>query len=177
MELFAEEGYHNTSVRDIADRAQIVSGSLFYHFKSKESMLEDLVAPYFYGLLAGCSAVAQEGRPPDETIIGLIEVTIKTVSEGMLEARIAQRDWSVIASNFPQIAASVDKVDNLWLNALEEGIKSGQFRSDIDSRITYHMIRGALSDTVSWYSQTGKKTPAEIASVYSSVFLEGIRKR
>jgi AcrR family transcriptional regulator len=178
LELFATEGYHATSVRDIADRAQIVSGSLFYHFKSKESMLEELVAPYFNSLLTGCmDVVAQEGRLASEAVVGLIEVTIATICDGMLEARVAAREWSVIESTFPDVAASVDMVDRIWLAVIEQGVKDGEFRSDIDPKVSYYMIRGALSDTVTWYSESGTKSAFEIARVYSSVFLGGIQKR
>jgi TetR/AcrR family transcriptional regulator, cholesterol catabolism regulator len=178
LELFATEGFHNTSVRDIADRAEIVSGSLFYHFKSKDSILEDLVAPYFSKLLAGLTdVVAQEERSASEAIVGLIEVTIATICDGLLEARVAEREWSVIESTFPDVADSVDMVDRIWLTAIEQGVKDGEFRSDIDPKLTYFMLRGALSDTVTWYSDSGTKRAFDIARVYSSVFLSGIQKR
>jgi AcrR family transcriptional regulator len=177
LELFASEGYHGTSVRDIADHAQIVSGSLFYHFKSKESMLEELVAPYFNKLVTRCSAVTREEWPASNTVVGLIEVTIGLINEGVLEARIAARDWSVIESTFPDVAASLDMVDRIWLSVIEQGAQDGEFRSDIDPKISYNMIRGAMADMVGWYSEGGSKTASEIASIYSSVFLEGIRKR
>jgi TetR/AcrR family transcriptional regulator, cholesterol catabolism regulator len=178
LELFATEGYHNTSVRDIADRAELVSGSLFYHFKSKESMLEDLVAPYFGKLLTGCmDVVSREERSASEAVVGLIEVTIATICDGMLEARVAEREWSVIASTFPEVAASVEMVDRIWLTVINRGVEDGEFRSDIDPKVTYFMLRGALSDTVTWYSDSGTRSAFDIARVYSSVFLGGIQKR
>ena len=42
-ELFAERGFTNTTVRDIADAAGILSGSLYHHFDSKESMVDELL--------------------------------------------------------------------------------------------------------------------------------------
>jgi TetR/AcrR family transcriptional regulator, cholesterol catabolism regulator len=176
LELFASDGYHNTGVRDIADRAQIASGSLFYHFTSKESMLEELMAPYFRTLLDRCLAVVQVASG-GEAILRLIEATIATISEGMLRARVGQRDWSVVASNFPEIVAIVETVDSIWMAILEQGAKDGEFRSDVDPKITYNMLKGALSGTVSWYTDGGEKTTAEIASIYSLVLLDGIWSR
>jgi TetR/AcrR family transcriptional regulator, cholesterol catabolism regulator len=176
LELFASEGYHNTGVRDIADRAQIVSGSLFYHFTSKESMLEELIVPYFRTLLDRCSAVVQE-TSGGEAIFGLIEATIATISEGMLKARVGRRDWSVLAANFPEIVAIVETLDSIWMAILEQGARDGEFRADVDPRITYNMLKGALSSLVNWYADGGEKTTAEIASVYSSVLLDGIWSR
>src|SRR5947208_13106739 len=45
-ELFAERGYANTTVREIADAAGILSGSLYHHFDSKESMIEALLRDF-----------------------------------------------------------------------------------------------------------------------------------
>src|SRR3546814_5788897 len=44
--LFAEKGFKNTTVRDIADAAGILSGSLYHHFDSKESMVDELLVRF-----------------------------------------------------------------------------------------------------------------------------------
>ena len=43
--LFADRGVRATTVRDIADAAGILSGSLYHHFDSKESMVDEIPAP------------------------------------------------------------------------------------------------------------------------------------
>jgi AcrR family transcriptional regulator len=43
-ELFAQRGFKNTTVRDIADAAGILSGSLYHHFDSKESMVDEILS-------------------------------------------------------------------------------------------------------------------------------------
>ena len=45
-DLFAEHGYAHTTVREIADAAGILSGSLYHHFDSKESMIEALLRDF-----------------------------------------------------------------------------------------------------------------------------------
>ena len=44
--LFAEKGFKNTTVRDIADAAGILSGSLYHHFDSKESMVDEILRSF-----------------------------------------------------------------------------------------------------------------------------------
>ncbi len=44
--LFAEKGFKNTTVRDIADAAGILSGSLYHHFDSKESMVDEILSTF-----------------------------------------------------------------------------------------------------------------------------------
>ena len=51
-DLFAERGFKATTVRDIADAAGVLSGSLYHHFNSKESIIEELLREYVDELLA-----------------------------------------------------------------------------------------------------------------------------
>ena len=54
-ELFAEQGYASTTVRNIAERTGLLSGSLYHHFDSKESILEEILAGFLDELVARVS--------------------------------------------------------------------------------------------------------------------------
>jgi AcrR family transcriptional regulator len=45
-ELFIEQGYEGTSLREIADRLDITKAALYYHFRSKDEILETLLSPF-----------------------------------------------------------------------------------------------------------------------------------
>ncbi|TMC09769.1 MAG: TetR family transcriptional regulator, partial [Chloroflexi bacterium] len=47
LELFAQQGYDKTSLREIAERLGVTKAALYYHFKSKEDIVASLVADYF----------------------------------------------------------------------------------------------------------------------------------
>src|SRR6516162_1420812 len=47
LELFAEQGYDKTSLREIAERLDVTKAALYYHFKSKEDIVASLVEDYF----------------------------------------------------------------------------------------------------------------------------------
>ena len=47
LELFAEQGYDKTSLREIAERLDVTKAALYYHFKSKEDIVRSLVEDYF----------------------------------------------------------------------------------------------------------------------------------
>jgi AcrR family transcriptional regulator len=47
LELFAEQGYDKTSLREIAERLDVTKAALYYHFKSKEDIVSSLVEDYF----------------------------------------------------------------------------------------------------------------------------------
>ena len=46
LELFAEQGYDKTSLREIAERLDVTKAALYYHFKSKEDIVRSLVEDY-----------------------------------------------------------------------------------------------------------------------------------
>jgi AcrR family transcriptional regulator len=50
LELFAEQGYEKTSLREIAERLGVTKAALYYHFKSKEDIVHSFTDDYFAGL-------------------------------------------------------------------------------------------------------------------------------
>ena len=63
-ELFAAKGYDETSTGDILDRVGIARGTLYYHFKSKEDILDALIERINGTLIAGAKAAAEDRRLP-----------------------------------------------------------------------------------------------------------------
>ena len=62
--LFADKGFRNTTVRDIADAAGILSGSLYHHFDSKESMVDEILSSFQEDLFGQYDAIlASDGDP------------------------------------------------------------------------------------------------------------------
>ena len=47
IELFSEQGYDKTSLREIAERLDVTKAALYYHFKSKEDIIRSLIDDYF----------------------------------------------------------------------------------------------------------------------------------
>ena len=75
LDLFIEQGYDKTSLREIAERVGVTKAALYYHFSSKEEIVRTLVQPIFEHI--GPMAEALKSRPD-----------LKTWGEG-LEAIIA----------------------------------------------------------------------------------------
>src|SRR3990170_8466855 len=63
-ELFATKGFRNTTVRDIADAAGILSGSLYHHFDSKESMIDEILSTFQEELFGKYDAILASDQDP-----------------------------------------------------------------------------------------------------------------
>jgi AcrR family transcriptional regulator len=64
LELFAEQGYDKTSLREIAERLDVTKAALYYHFKSKEDIVRSLVEDHYGQLDALVSWARSQPRSP-----------------------------------------------------------------------------------------------------------------
>src|ERR1700692_1968731 len=64
VQLFAEQGYEKTSLREIAERLDVTKAALYYHFKSKEDIVGSIVEDYFGQIDALVSWARTQPRTP-----------------------------------------------------------------------------------------------------------------
>ena len=91
LELFAEQGYERTSLREIAERLGVTKAALYYHFKSKEDIVRSFTEDYF----ARMDALIAWGRdqPPSERSgRELLDRYISIVMEGSEVFRFLERN-------------------------------------------------------------------------------------
>ncbi|MFB9484983.1 TetR/AcrR family transcriptional regulator, partial [Streptomyces filamentosus] len=78
-EVFAAQGYDATTVRRIADAAGLLAGSLYYHFDSKESMLDEILRAFLDELRGRYDAVLAASLGPRETIEALVTESFREI--------------------------------------------------------------------------------------------------
>jgi AcrR family transcriptional regulator len=172
--LFAERGFLATTIRDIADAADILSGSLYHHFASKESIAEELLSAYWNDLLSEYERVADAALPPRETVRGYIEASIMMFQSHEFAVRMVLNDWSFLATTLPIMEESLDTVQKYWVDALRKGLKDGSFDDSFEPRLAYRTIMGSISATGRWYRPGGRVTTRQLAQQISDLFLRGL---
>ncbi|AEY88771.1 TetR-family transcriptional regulator [Streptomyces hygroscopicus subsp. jinggangensis 5008] len=178
-EVFAEHGYNATTVRRIADRAGILAGSLYYHFDSKESMLEEILRTFLDELWDGYDTVLASGLGPRETLEALVTESFREIDRHRAAVAIHQKESRQLATQdrFAFLAESQRRFEKAWLSTLERGVAERVFRADLDVRLTYRFVRDTVWVAASWYRPGGKHSPEEIARQYLSMVLDGIAVR
>ncbi|MBV7694956.1 TetR/AcrR family transcriptional regulator [Streptomyces sp. TRM70350] len=178
-EVFAEQGYNATTVRTIADHAGMLAGSLYYHFDSKESMLEEILRTFLDELWDGYDAVLDAGLGPRETLEALVTESFREIDRHRAAVAIYQKESRQLAAQerFAFLAESQRKFERAWLSTLERGVADRVFRDDLDVRLTYRFVRDTVWVAASWYRPGGQHSPEEIARQYLSMVLDGIAVR
>jgi AcrR family transcriptional regulator len=95
LELFAEQGYERTSLREIAERLGVTKAALYYHFKSKEDIVRSFTEDYF-GQLDALIAWGREQPPSAQTARELLDRYISMVVEGGEVFRFLERNQATI---------------------------------------------------------------------------------
>ncbi|MGW0734617.1 TetR/AcrR family transcriptional regulator [Streptomyces sp. NPDC002851] len=178
-EVFAAQGYNATTVRKIADAAGMLAGSLYYHFDSKEGILDEILSTFLDELWQGYDAVLAADLGPRETIEALVTESFREIDRHRAAVAIYQKESRHLARQprFAYLAESQQKFEKAWLGTLERGVDAQVFRSDLDVRLTYRFVRDTVWVAASWYRPGGQHSPEEIARQYLSMVLDGIAVR
>jgi AcrR family transcriptional regulator len=178
-ELFAEKGFRATTVRDIADAAGILSGSLYHHFDSKESMIEEILTGFLDELLERYHAIVAAGRGSRETLEEVLAASFEFIDRRHAEVAIYQNEAKYLTQfdRFTFLAKRNDEFRELWSRLLADGVADGSLRSDLDVELVYRFIRDTVWVAVRWYRPGGPMSAREVAEQYRAILLDGIAAR
>ena len=176
--LFADKGFKNTTVRDIADAAGILSGSLYHHFDSKESMVDEILRTFQEDLFGQYDDILASDADPLAKLEQAVLVSFEAIDEHHDEVAIFQNDAAYLLTfdRFSYLADRNRQSREVWLTLLRSGIDAGVLRDGLDLELTYRFIRDTVWVAVSWYRPGGRRTHTEIARQYLSILLEGIHR-
>lgn len=175
-ELFAERGLRATTVRDIADAAGILSGSLYHHFDSKESIVDEILRGFLDDLFGRYREIVAAGEDSRATLEALVRASFESIDNWHSAVAIYQDEAKRLATlpRFDYLAEGNREFRQLWLTVLREGAADGSFREGLDVEIAYRFIRDTVWVAVRWYRPGGSRATDTIADQYLSIVLDGI---
>ena len=174
--LFAERGYVSTTVRDIADAAGILSGSLYHHFDSKESMADEILTGFLDELFGTYEEIVAAGSGPRETLEAVVVASFESIHRRPAEVAIYQSEAKHLMQ-LPRFSYLNDRnaeFRKLWNGILTDGVRDGVFRADLDIELVYRFIRDTVWVAVRWYNPDGALSANTVAEQYLGILLDGI---
>ncbi len=153
--LFREKGYERTSVRDLADAVNMQSGSLFYHFRTKEDILVEIMNDGIAQLIARLNAALQDAHTPRDRLYTLLRVHLTAVLEEAPDAMgVYLYEWrSLSTAARAQLIAQRDVYERRMTEVLEEIAVAGLIPQDV--KIFRLFLLGALNWTAEWFNPGG----------------------
>ncbi|AXT84323.1 TetR family transcriptional regulator [Aeromicrobium sp. A1-2] len=175
-DLFATKGFKNTTVRDIADAAGILSGSLYHHFDSKESMVDEILSTFQDDLFGKYAGIVTGHDDPRAKLEAAVRVSFEAIDQHRSEVAIFQNEADYLGTfdRFGYLAERNQQSRDVWLTLLGEGINAGVLRQDLDIELVYRFIRDTVWVAVRWYRPGAKLSHHDIADQYLTILLDGI---
>src|ERR1700754_1401953 len=173
---FAERGRRATTVRDIADSAGILSGSLYHHFSSKEEMVDELLRGFLEWLFDRYQQIVATEPNPLERLKGLFMASFEAIADRHAQVVIYQDEAKRLTDQprFAYVEERNKEQRKMWVDVLNQGIEEGYFRPDIDVDLIYRFIRDTTWVSVRWYQPGGPLTAEEVGRQHLSIVRAGV---
>jgi AcrR family transcriptional regulator len=155
--LFAERGYHATSMRDLGKELGLLGSSLYSHVDGKQQLLAEVVdrgAGFFQQ--AADDAMASKGSSSDR-LLALVDGHIGVVLDHRSEVRTYLGEADALDDPLRSgVIAARDRYEEAYRTVLKEGAADGSFRSDLDAPMTAILILSILNAVDRWYREDGR---------------------
>ena len=174
-ELFAQKGYRATTVREIADAAGILSGSLYHHFDSKESIGDEILSGFINEVLANYRDALDAAPDPKAALEQIVRSTSRTLSQHRAALAMLQNDWNHFAgqARFAYLPQALREIERIWIEQLELGKQAGLFRLDLDAKLTYRLLQDVLWVPTQWRRTRGYSTD-QVVDGFLQILFAGI---
>lgn len=150
---FAEYGFEATTVRQIADDVNILSGSLYHHFATKEEMLDGVVREAALDQRERALRVAAMSIDAESKLVTLIAKELAALAERIEAYAIIFNERKLFrrSPDFRYLIMARKDAFEAWRNVLEQGVHEGLFHEGIDSYLTISTIMRMLNSGADWY--------------------------
>jgi len=175
--IFRRDGYSAARLSDIAAEIGMKAGSLYYHFGSREALVEAVME---IGTRRTHQAVAKAlaALPPGAGGLARLEAAIEShLVMGLAQEDIASATikliWQAPAGVRDKVLVEQRAYGDLWRGLLEDARAAGELRGDLDLSVVRMAILGALNWAADWY-RPDRLEPREIARDIAAMVIGGL---
>jgi TetR/AcrR family transcriptional regulator, cholesterol catabolism regulator len=176
---FARSGYRATTLRQIADAAGILPGSLYHHFASKEEILREVMLQSTADYVQEIEALAVSDQAVAALVRQALEQRLNLYrTEGLALGVVLQTDKTTLEHEvFNEMRDLGYRIERAWNTILERGVRDGSFESDLDVRATTYAIQGMVNWAHRWFNPDGRLSAKALANEWAKLLLRGLERR
>jgi AcrR family transcriptional regulator len=173
--LFAERGYHGTSMRDLGKELGLVGSSLYSHVDSKQDLLVEVVEEG--ARLFEASAEQAKAKPGTarDRLAALVAGHVGVVLDNVNVARTFLNEARMLDTKHRErIVQARDHYEGVFRSVLADGVGDGSFRSDIDPKTASIYILSVLNALERWYDPAGPLDRDDLTEELQTFVINGI---
>ena len=170
--LFAERGFHGTSMGDIAEAMGVQKGSLYAHTESKQQLLYDVVRAGADAFHAALDAVEEDAHAV-ERIRQALRGHLGVVAEQLDIATVFTREWRYLQGALrDEFVAERRRYEERWRDLFREGVERGELRVDLRSSDAALLVLSAANWAYTWLR--AETDTNGLADRFVAIVVEGI---
>jgi AcrR family transcriptional regulator len=177
-QVFREKGYIGAPLSDIAAVAGLQAGSLYYHFPSREAVVEEVLR---VGQQRTLEFVRRRIAELPEGSSGIDRLRAAITAHGVAVLEISDYTSATIRI-LPQVPEDIRRrhltaqreYAKDWTKLLGEASKAGELREDVDLSLIRMLMMGGLNSAAEWYDPSRGLPGEELAAQFAEVLLSGL---
>jgi AcrR family transcriptional regulator len=173
---FSRNGFHQTSLDDIAAALGVTKPTVYYYVESKEQLLFECFQAGLEGIREGLRSVAHSPLPARDRLAEVVRHYAAAVASdfGWCMTRAEDQDLGPeLGQHIKKLKAEIDRGIR---RLIEEGVADGSIEP-CDPKMTAFAMAGALNWIAHWYREDRPMTPAQVAGRFIDFFERGLLPR
>ena len=171
--IFAQKGYHQASIRDLAAETGVSLSGLYYYFSSKEELLFLIQDHCFATLLARSETALEDVEGPEARLRTFIHTHLSFFASSMDEMKVLSHEEDALTGEFGDAVVEKKRIYVRRLDALVKGVLPSD--STLDSRVATFSLFGMMNWLYTWYRPERHGEVEDIASEMTHLFLSGVQ--
>lgn len=144
-DIFIRDGYENATVADIAERVNIVEGTVFHYFGSKQGLVVKVMEHFYHEITGNLVAGLNNIKGSREKLRFAIRYHLTTLLENAELCRVLFKESRGARS---ELIDDIRRLNREYIQPLnriiEEGIESGELRSSVNPLLIRNMVYGSI---------------------------------
>jgi len=171
--LFAEKGYHGTSIGDLAQALGVQKGSLYAHIQGKEDLLYETMREGAAAFHSALDAIPEELRATEKLRLAL-RGHLGIVADQLDVATVFVQEWRYLeGERLDEIVSERRRYEERIRAYFREGRELGELRSDLDEAAAALLFLSAANWAYTWL-RSGSDTDA-LADRFYALLVDGMR--
>jgi AcrR family transcriptional regulator len=172
IDCFVEKGFHGTSMRDIAQRANASIAAIYYYFPSKADILRHIMLDVTQDLIVRLER-ARDAAGPDAAgqLAAVVRAHVRLHTERQSESFISNSELRSLApADRDRIVALRDQVAETFRAPVLAGVKRGVFVCPYPHEATLALLTMCTA-VAGWYRADGAESPQTLADRFAALAL------
>lgn len=175
-ELFERDGYHGTSVGDVAEACDIRKPTLYHYFTSKDEILYSIHDEFIDLVIGRQEARVPLGLSPSQELLEIMSDDLDLMRTHRSYVRVFFEHYRELEEEQRKaIKAKRDRYENSIRKTIQAGVDSGEFR-DVDVRLATLALAGMCNWAYQWFDPNGSLSSREVAYAFWELLMRGMRK-